>query len=94
MPSHQLARQAMCISGDPEYPHSVHLQRPFQYGLLTQEMQNFNGSMSKVCSSVEKGRGGREFKKGRGGRDVCALWLDSSLCLYNTMLSSATLTFT
>ena len=45
--------QAMCIYGDPDYPHRVHLQRPFQYGLLTQQMQNFNGSMSKVRSSVE-----------------------------------------
>ena len=45
--------QAMCIYGDPAYPHHVHLQRPFQYGLLTQQMQNFNGSMSKVRSSVE-----------------------------------------
>ena len=45
--------QAMCIYGDPAYPHRVHLQRPFHYGLLTQQMQNFNGSMSKVRSSVE-----------------------------------------
>ena len=45
--------QAMCIYGDPAYPHRVHLLRPFQYGLLTQQMQNFNGSMSKVRSSVE-----------------------------------------
>ena len=45
--------QAMCIYGDPGYPHCVHLQRPFQYGLLTQQMQNFNGSMSKVHSSVD-----------------------------------------
>ena len=48
-----LTGQAMCINGDPAYPHRVHLQRPFQHGLLTQQMQNFNGSMSKVCSSVE-----------------------------------------
>ena len=45
--------QAMCIYGDPAYPHRVHLQRPFQYRLLAQQMQNFNGSMCKVRSSVE-----------------------------------------
>ena len=45
--------QAMCIYGDPAYHHRVHLQSPFQYGFLTQQMQNFNGSMSKICSSVE-----------------------------------------
>ena len=37
--------QAMCIYGDPAYPHTVYLQRPFQYALLTQQMQNFNGSI-------------------------------------------------
>ena len=45
--------QAMCIYGDPAYPHRVHLQRPFQYGVLTYQMQSFNESMSKVRSSVE-----------------------------------------
>ena len=50
--------QAMCIyhkytGGDPVYPHRVHLQRPFQYGVLTHQMQSFNESMSKVRSSVE-----------------------------------------
>ncbi|CAH3029463.1 unnamed protein product [Porites evermanni] len=45
--------QAMCIYGDPAYPHRVHLQRPFQYGVLTHQMQSFNESMSKVRSSVE-----------------------------------------
>lgn len=40
--------QALCIYGDPAYPHRVHLQRPFQYGLLTQQMQNFNGSIVRV----------------------------------------------
>ena len=45
--------QAMCIYGHPAYPHRVHLQRPFQYGVLTHQMQSFNESMSKVRSSVE-----------------------------------------
>ena len=45
--------QPMCIYGDPAYPHRVHLQRPFQYGVLTHQMQSFNESMSKVRSSVE-----------------------------------------
>ena len=45
--------QAMCIYGDPAYPHRVHLQIPFQYGVLTHQMQSFNESMSKVRSSVE-----------------------------------------
>ena len=33
--------QAMCIYGDPAYPHRVHLQRTFQYGVLTHQMQKF-----------------------------------------------------
>ena len=45
--------QAMCIYGDPAYPHCVHLQRLFQYGVLTHQMQSFNESMSKVRSSVD-----------------------------------------
>ena len=45
--------QAMCIYGDPAYPHRIHLQRPFQYGVLTHQMRSFNESMSKVRSSVE-----------------------------------------
>jgi len=45
--------QAMCRYGDPAYPHRVHLQRPFQYGVLTHQMQSFNDSMSKVRTSVE-----------------------------------------
>ena len=43
----------MCIYGDPAHPHRVHLQRPFQYGVLTHQMQSFNESMSKVRSSVK-----------------------------------------
>ena len=45
--------QPMCIYGDPAYPHHVHLQRPFQYRVLTHQMQSFSESMSKVRSSVE-----------------------------------------
>lgn len=45
--------QAMCICGDPAFPHHVHLQRPLQRGVLTNQMQQFKKSMSKVRSSVE-----------------------------------------
>lgn len=43
----------MCIYGDPEHPHRVHLQRPFQYGVLTHQKQSFKESVSKVRSPVE-----------------------------------------
>jgi len=43
----------MCIYGDPAYPHRVYLQRPFQYGVLTHQMQSFKESMDKVRTSVE-----------------------------------------
>ena len=33
--------QAMCIYGDPAYPHRVYIQRPFQCESLTQQMQTF-----------------------------------------------------
>lgn len=44
---------AMCIYGDPAYPHRIHLQRPFTHGVLTPQMAAFNTSMSSVRNSVE-----------------------------------------
>ena len=42
-----------CLYGDPAYPLRVHLQAPFRVGILTQDMEMFNESMSAVRSSVE-----------------------------------------
>ncbi len=46
--------QALCIYGDPAYPHRIHLQCPYQQRQgLTPEQQAFNQSMSHVRVSVE-----------------------------------------
>ena len=46
--------EALCIYGDPAYPHRIHLQCPFQQRQgLTPEQQAFNHSMSQVRVSVE-----------------------------------------
>ena len=46
--------QAMCIYGDPAYPHRIHLQCPFlRRQELTPAQQAFNQSMSDVRVSVE-----------------------------------------
>ena len=46
--------QAMCIYGDPAYPHRIHLQRPFaQRAGFTHEQQAFNQSMSQARVAVE-----------------------------------------
>ena len=46
--------QALCIYGDPAYPHRLHLQCPFaRRAVLTPEEQAFNQSMSQVRVSVE-----------------------------------------
>ena len=46
--------EALCIYGDPAYPHPIHLQCPFQQRQdVTQEQQAFNQSMSQVRVSVE-----------------------------------------
>ena len=37
----------------PRYPLRVHLQAPFRNVVLTQQMEDFNNSMSAVRSSVE-----------------------------------------
>ena len=44
----------LCIYGDPAYPLRIHLQAPFRNtARLTQQMELFNKSMSKVRMSVE-----------------------------------------
>ena len=44
----------LCIYGDPAYPLRIHLQAPFRNtARLTQKMELFNKSMSKVRMSVE-----------------------------------------
>ena len=46
--------EAMCIYGDPAYPHRIHLQRPFaRRQELAPAEQAFNPSMSKVRVFVE-----------------------------------------
>ena len=48
------AGQAMCIYGDPAYPHRIHLQCPFaRRQELTPAQEAFNQSMSQVRVSVE-----------------------------------------
>ena len=45
---------ALCLYGDPAYPHRVHLQRPFARGPgITPEEEAFNQSMSRMRVSVE-----------------------------------------
>ena len=46
--------EAMCIYGDPAYPHRIHLQPPFaRRQELALAEQAFNQSMSKVRVSIE-----------------------------------------
>ena len=46
--------QALCIYGDPAYPHRVHLQRPFaRRAALSPDEMAFNQSMSQVRIAVE-----------------------------------------
>ncbi|CAH3180262.1 unnamed protein product [Porites lobata] len=47
------AGQAVCVYGDPAYLLRVQMQRPFRYGVLTPQMQQYNAEMSAVSSSVE-----------------------------------------
>ena len=51
--SFDLAGNPLCLYGDPAYPLRVHLQAPFRNAVLTQQMEDFNNSMSAVRSSVE-----------------------------------------
>lgn len=45
--------QPLCIYGDPAYPLRLHLQSPFRDVRPTQQMKDFNKSMSAVGVSVE-----------------------------------------
>ena len=46
--------QALCIYGDPAYPHRLHLQRPFaRRAALAHNEMAFNQSMSQVRIAVE-----------------------------------------
>ena len=47
------AGREMCLYGDPAYPLRIHLQAPFQVGVLTRPMDIFNGKMSAVRAAVE-----------------------------------------
>jgi hypothetical protein len=45
--------RAMCLYGDPAYPHRIHLQSPYRNAVITPQMLEFNRSMSSVRVSVE-----------------------------------------
>lgn len=46
--------EVLCLYGDSAYPHRLHLQRPFlRRGVLTENEQNLNRSMSQVRVAVE-----------------------------------------
>ena len=47
------AGNPLYLYGDPAYPLRVRLQAPFRNVVLTQQMEDFNNSMSAVRSSVE-----------------------------------------
>ena len=49
-----IQERPLCVYGDPAYPLRMHLQAPFRNaGRLTEQMELFNMSMSKVRMSVE-----------------------------------------
>ena len=96
--------QAMCIYGDPAYPHRIHLQCPFACRQeLTPAQQAFNQSMSEVRVSVEWAFGDAvnyfkftDFKKNlKIGLSavgkiyiVCALLRNALTCLYGNNTSA------
>lgn len=47
------AGQPLCVYGDPAYLLRIHLQGPFEYGVLTPQMEEYNRRMSAIRSSVE-----------------------------------------
>lgn len=47
------AGQPLCVYGNPAYPLRIHLQGPFEYGVLTPQMEEYNHRMSAIRSSVE-----------------------------------------
>ena len=46
--------EAMCLYGEPAYPHCIHLQGPFKEQRLAPAMEDFNSAVSSVGSSVER----------------------------------------
>ena len=98
------AGQAMCIYGDPAYPHRMHLQCPFaRRQELTPTQEAFNQSMSQVRVSVEWVSGDvvnyfkfTDFKKNLKiglsavGKTyiVCALLRNALTCLYGNNTST------
>ena len=90
--------QALCLYGDPAYPHRMHLQCPFaQRQDLSENEQAFNQSMSQVRVSVKWVFGDvvnyfkfTDFKKNMKiglsavGKTyiVCALLRNGLTCLY------------
>ena len=95
--------QAMCIYGDPAYPHRRHIQCPFAHRqVLSPAEQAFNESMSKVRVSVEWVFGDvvnyykfTDFKKNLKiglsavGKTyiICALLRNALTCLYGNNTS-------
>lgn len=96
--------EALCLYGDPAYPHRVHLQRPFvRTGVLPVDEHEFNRSMSKVRVSVEWVFGDIanyfkfiDFKKNLKigisavGKSyvICALLRNALTCLYGNTTST------
>ena len=95
--------QAMCIYGDPAYPHRIHIKCPFAHQqVLSPAEQAFNESMSKVRVSVEWVFGDvvnyykfTDFKKNLKiglsavGKTyiICALLRNALTCLYGNNTS-------
>lgn len=45
--------EAMCLYGDPAYPHRIHSQGPFKEPNLTPATKEFSNAMSSVRTSVD-----------------------------------------
>lgn len=43
----------VALHGDPAYPLRVHLIVPYRGAGITLQMEDFNNSMNRVCTSVE-----------------------------------------
>ena len=95
--------RAVCLYGDPAYPHRVHIQAPFRNAEITERMREFNREMSSVRVSVEWLFGDiistfcfMDFKKNMKigissvGKAyiVCALLRTSLTCLYGNTTSN------
>ncbi len=100
--AHSTMYEPLCIYGDPAYPLRVHLQAPYRGAVMTQQMQEFNTSMSAVRTSVEWLFGDIlnyfkfvDFKKklkiglSAVGKMfiVCAVLRNALTCLYNNQTS-------